>query len=95
MQPETPTNQVSGRVAAKGRPVLLPRLSDTMESGTVARWLKDVGDHVREHDELVEIETDKVTMVIESECSGTLRNVLVNNGEAAAVGSILAYIEVA
>ena len=64
-----------------------------MEEGTVTRWLKRPGDRVEEHDDLVEIETEKVTVVVQAEFSGTLREVLVANGEAAAVGRILAHIE--
>ena len=64
-----------------------------MEEATVARWLKRPGDRVEIRDGLVEIETDKVTVVVESDISGTLRDVFVADGEAAAVGSTLARIE--
>ena len=50
----------------------MPRLSDTMEEGVVAKWLKKVGDKVNEGDILAEIETDKATMEFESFYSGTL-----------------------
>ena len=50
----------------------MPRLSDTMEEGTVAKWLKKVGDKVEEGDILAEIETDKATMEFESFHEGTL-----------------------
>ena len=52
--------------------VNMPRLSDTMEEGVVAKWLKQVGDTVKEGDILAEIETDKATMEFESFYSGTL-----------------------
>ena len=52
--------------------VNMPRLSDTMEEGVVAKWLKKVGDTVKEGDILAEIETDKATMEFESFYSGTL-----------------------
>src|SRR5690606_39939447 len=52
--------------------ITMPRLSDTMEEGTVASWLKNVGDKIEEGDILAEIETDKATMEFESFHSGTL-----------------------
>ena len=50
----------------------MPRLSDSMEEGTVLRWIKSVGDEVALGEELVEIETDKANMVYESDAAGTL-----------------------
>ena len=72
--------------------VKMPRLSDTMEEGTVASWLKKVGDEVEEGDILAEIETDKATMEFESFYSGILLYVGINEGETAAVDSVLAVI---
>ena len=72
--------------------VKMPRLSDTMEEGTVATWLKKVGDEVEEGDILAEIETDKATMEFESFYSGILLYVGINEGETAAVDSVLAVI---
>lgn len=72
--------------------VKMPRLSDTMEEGTVASWLKKVGDEVEEGDILAEIETDKATMEFESFYSGTLLYIGINEGETAAVDSVLAVI---
>ena len=72
--------------------VNMPRLSDTMEEGTVASWLKKVGDKVEEGDILAEIETDKATMEFESFHSGELLHIGVHEGEAAAVDSLLAII---
>lgn len=72
--------------------VTMPRLSDTMEEGTVAAWLKQVGDNVEEGDILAEIETDKATMEFESFNEGTLLYVGVKEGETAPVDSILAII---
>jgi pyruvate dehydrogenase E2 component (dihydrolipoamide acetyltransferase) len=63
-----------------------------MEEGTVASWLKKVGDEVEEGDILAEIETDKATMEFESFYSGTLLYVGINEGETAAVDSVLAVI---
>ena len=72
--------------------VTMPRLSDTMEEGTVATWLKKVGDTVSEGDILAEIETDKATMEFESFYSGKLLHIGIQEGESAAVDSVLAII---
>ena len=72
--------------------VTMPRLSDTMEEGTVAKWNKKVGDTVNEGDILAEIETDKATMEFESFYSGTLLYIGLEEGESAAVDSVLAAI---
>jgi pyruvate dehydrogenase E2 component (dihydrolipoamide acetyltransferase) len=71
----------------------MPRLSDTMTDGTVATWLKKVGDKVAEGDILAEIETDKATMEFESFNAGTLLFIGVNEGESAPVDSVLAIID--
>ena len=70
----------------------MPRLSDTMTEGTVATWLKKVGDKVSDGDILAEIETDKATMEFESFNSGTLLYIGINEGESAPVDSVLAII---
>ncbi|MEL7269248.1 MAG: 2-oxo acid dehydrogenase subunit E2 [Bacteroidota bacterium] len=70
----------------------MPRLSDTMEEGTVAKWLKNVGDKVEEGDILAEIETDKATMEFESFHEGTLLHIGIQEGEGAPVDSLLAII---
>jgi pyruvate dehydrogenase E2 component (dihydrolipoamide acetyltransferase) len=72
--------------------VKMPRLSDTMEEGTVAAWLKKVGDTVEEGDILAEIETDKATMEFESFYSGTLLYVGIQEGESSPVDAVLAVI---
>ncbi len=70
----------------------MPRLSDTMEEGTVATWLKKEGDKVSEGDILAEIETDKATMEFESFYSGTLLYIGIQEGETAKVDNLLAII---
>ena len=70
----------------------MPRLSDTMEEGTVATWLKKVGDKVEEGDILAEIETDKATMEFESFHEGTLLYIGVQEGETTKVDELLAII---
>ena len=72
--------------------VTMPRLSDTMTEGTVATWLKKVGDEVKEGDILAEIETDKATMEFESFNSGTLLFIGITEGQSAPVDSVLAII---
>jgi len=72
--------------------VTMPRLSDTMEEGTVSSWLVNVGDVVKEGDILAEIETDKATMEFESFHEGTLLFIGINVGETAKVDSLLAVI---
>ena len=72
--------------------ITMPRLSDTMTEGTVASWLKKVGDKVSEGDILAEIETDKATMEFESFNSGTLLYIGIKEGESAPCDSLLAII---
>ena len=72
--------------------ITMPRLSDTMEEGTVSSWLVNVGDIVKEGDILAEIETDKATMEFESFQEGTLLYIGINVGETAKVDSLLAVI---
>jgi pyruvate dehydrogenase E2 component (dihydrolipoamide acetyltransferase) len=70
----------------------MPRLSDTMEEGVVAAWLKQIGDKVEEGDILAEIETDKATMEFESFQNGTLLHIGVQEGETAPVDQLLCII---
>uniref|UniRef100_UPI00404AE904 pyruvate dehydrogenase complex dihydrolipoamide acetyltransferase n=1 Tax=Flavobacterium sp. TaxID=239 RepID=UPI00404AE904 len=72
--------------------ITMPRLSDTMTEGTVAAWLKKVGDKISEGDILAEIETDKATMEFESFNEGTLLHIGIQEGETATVDSLLAII---
>jgi pyruvate dehydrogenase E2 component (dihydrolipoamide acetyltransferase) len=72
--------------------VVMPRLSDSMEEGTIISWLKQVGDEVSVGDELVEIETDKANMAYEADLAGTLTAILAEEGETLAIGSPIARI---
>lgn len=72
--------------------ITMPRLSDTMEEGTVATWLKKIGDKVQEGDILAEIETDKATMEFESFNEGELLYIGLQEGESAKVDALLAII---
>jgi pyruvate dehydrogenase E2 component (dihydrolipoamide acetyltransferase) len=70
----------------------MPRLSDSMEEGTILQWLKAVGDEVAVGDELVEIETDKANMAYESDLAGTLTEILVAEGDTVAIGTPIARV---
>jgi pyruvate dehydrogenase E2 component (dihydrolipoamide acetyltransferase) len=71
--------------------LVMPRLSDTMEEGTILRWLKQDGDEIARGDELVEIETDKANMIYESDLDGTLQTVAAE-GDTLAVGQLIARV---
>jgi pyruvate dehydrogenase E2 component (dihydrolipoamide acetyltransferase) len=71
--------------------IVMPRLSDTMEEGTILRWLKSDGEDVARGEELVEIETDKATMVYESDQAGTL-TLIAAEGETLPVGAPIARV---
>jgi pyruvate dehydrogenase E2 component (dihydrolipoamide acetyltransferase) len=70
----------------------MPRLSDSMEEGTILTWLKQVGDEVAVGDELVEIETDKANMAYEADVAGTLSEILAQEGETLPIGTPIARI---
>lgn len=89
---ETKTVSIPSEIPAGVKVVTMPRLSDTMTTGTVATWLKKVGDTVKEGDILAEIETDKATMEFESFNSGTLLYIGVEEGGTAPVDTILAIL---
>lgn len=72
--------------------VVMPRLSDTMDSGTVARWHKHEGDQVKRGEVIAEIETDKANMELESYADGVLAQIVVNEGESAGLGQPIAVI---
>jgi pyruvate dehydrogenase E2 component (dihydrolipoamide acetyltransferase) len=72
--------------------VVMPRLSDSMEEGTILTWLKQVGDEVAVGDQLVEIETDKANMAYEADEAGVLQEILAQEGETLPIGSPIARI---
>jgi pyruvate dehydrogenase E2 component (dihydrolipoamide acetyltransferase) len=71
--------------------VVMPRLSDSMEEGTILKWLKAEGDEVARGDELVEIETDKATMTYEADTAGTLA-IVAQEGDTLPIGEVIARI---
>ena len=94
---ETPTSTADEKSDGVSIPegvqvITMPRLSDTMTDGTVATWLKNVGDSVEEGDILAEIETDKATMEFECFYEGTILYIGVQEGETAPVDSLLTII---
>jgi pyruvate dehydrogenase E2 component (dihydrolipoamide acetyltransferase) len=72
--------------------ITMPRLSDTMQEGTIARWLKAPGDEIKKGDIVAEIETDKATMDLEAYEAGTLQQILVKEGETVPIGQAVALI---
>jgi pyruvate dehydrogenase E2 component (dihydrolipoamide acetyltransferase) len=72
--------------------VVMPRLSDSMEEGTILRWMKSVGDDVKRGDELVEIETDKANMTYEATDEGTLIEIVAEEGDTLPIGEVIARI---
>jgi pyruvate/2-oxoglutarate dehydrogenase complex dihydrolipoamide acyltransferase (E2) component len=75
--------------------ILMPKLSDSMEEATVLARLKRPGDDVRKGEPLVEVETDKATVVYEAELSGVLEDLAVGEGETAALGAVVAHLRTA
>ena len=72
--------------------IVMPRLSDSMEEGTVLGWMKAVGDEVALGDELVEIETDKANMVYEADVAGTLIEIIAEEGATLPIGEVIARV---
>src|SRR6266851_794152 len=72
--------------------ITMPKLSDTMEEGTILRWLKRIGERVEKGEVLAEVETDKADMELEADKAGTLTEIRVNEGQSAAVGAVLALL---
>lgn len=89
---EEKTTPAAPAIPAGVKIITMPRLSDTMTEGTVASWLKKVGDKIEEGDILAEIETDKATMEFEAFESGTLLYVGIQEGESAPIDSVLAIL---
>ena len=71
----------------------MPQLGETVTEGTVAQWLKNVGDSVDKYEDFVEVSTDKVNADVPSPVTGTIRELLVKEGETVATGTPIAIIE--
>ncbi len=72
--------------------VIMPKMGDAMEEGTLLKWLKSEGDQVSEGDPIAEIETDKVTLELEAEDAGTLAQLIASEGQEIPVGGAIAFI---
>ena len=72
--------------------IRMPKMSDTMEEGVIASWLKKVGDDIKSGDILAEVETDKATMELESYDDGVLLHVGVKDGDSVPVDGVIAII---
>jgi pyruvate dehydrogenase E2 component (dihydrolipoyllysine-residue acetyltransferase) len=72
--------------------IVMPRLSDSMEEGTILKWLKAPGDAVELGEELVEIETDKANMVYEADAGGTLIEIVAAEGDTLPIGQVIARV---
>ncbi len=72
--------------------IVMPRLSDSMEEGTILTWLKSVGDEIAVGDEIVEIETDKANMAYESDVAGTLTEIVAEEGATLPIGEVIARV---
>jgi pyruvate dehydrogenase E2 component (dihydrolipoyllysine-residue acetyltransferase) len=74
--------------------ITMPRLSDSMEEGTILKWLVSEGDEVKRGQAIAEIETDKATIEMEALQAGTLAEIVRGEGDEVAVGEPIAYLEV-
>jgi pyruvate dehydrogenase E2 component (dihydrolipoamide acetyltransferase) len=74
--------------------VTMPNLGYDMEEGKIASWLKKVGDTVERGEAIAEIETDKATVEMEAMASGTLAEIVAEEGATVAVGAVIARLEV-
>jgi len=72
--------------------VVMPRLSDSMEEGTILKWLKADGDEVARGEPLAEIETDKATLTYEADAAGVL-SIVAPAGETLPIGSVIARLD--
>ncbi len=73
--------------------VLLPQWGMGMSEGTIVQWLKAVGDRVAEDEALAEVESEKVEETLESPATGTLTEILIQEGENVEVRTLIAVIE--
>jgi len=77
---------------AEAKPILMPKLGQTVEESTIVKWHKAVGDSIAKGDVMFEIETDKAVLEAESFQEGTLLKILVDEGQTVPVQSVVAYL---
>ena len=73
--------------------ITMPQLGETVTEGTVERWLKKAGDAVEKYEAFLEVSTDKVNSEVPSPITGTIRELLVQEGTTVAVGTPIAVID--
>ncbi|WP_067925950.1 biotin/lipoyl-containing protein [Alicyclobacillus shizuokensis] len=73
--------------------VKMPQLGESVTEGTIGKWLKQVGDYVSRHEPLLEVMTDKVNAEIPSEWAGVITEILVEEGDTVAVGTVICRID--
>ncbi|MGG1663916.1 dihydrolipoamide acetyltransferase family protein [Brevibacillus sp. NRS-1366] len=73
--------------------VLMPQLGESVTEGTISKWLVNVGDTVKKYDSLAEVTTDKVNAEVPSTVSGRITEIVVQEGETVAIGTLILYIE--
>ena len=73
--------------------VKLPQIAEGVEKASISYWHRAIGESVKEGEDLVELVTDKATFNLPSPVSGVLKEVLINEGDAVAVGQVIARIE--
>src|SRR5699024_4262599 len=73
----------------------MPKLGESVTEGTINSWLVQVGDEVKKYDPIAEVMTDKVNAEIPSSVSGTIKEIIAQEGETKAVGNLICYIEIA
>ena len=79
--------------AAMRTEIHMANLGYDMETGRVARWLKEVGDAIERGEPIVEVETDKATIEMEATQSGTLAEIVADEGAEVPVGNVIAYLD--
>lgn len=72
--------------------IVMPPLGETMDEGKIVRWLKRIGDPVVRGESLLEVETDKVNIEVESFGTGVLRKIIIDEGETVPLGELLGVI---
>lgn len=73
--------------------VIMPKIGLDMEEGTIEKWLKAVGDPVKEGEPLVDIETDKAVTTVESALNGTLAEIVAQEGDTVEITKVIAWVE--
>lgn len=74
--------------------VIMPKIGLDMEEGTIEKWLKAVGDTVKEGEPLLEIETDKAVTTVEAALNGTLAEIVAEEGDTVEITKVIAWVEV-